>query len=130
MQNCLRQSKCQENTPGVLAPAEDLRGAAFSKWLLNALIPLDEGLCGIEEWTQKQVVGPVLCWKRKMTLSGACPLICEGGVGTEFLPVSTVQITAPSHPPGLTSVPNPTPNSDIDTLIAKVTVFGDRSFPG
>lgn len=73
------------------------------------------------------MVGPALCWKRKMTLSGACPRICEGGVGTT-VPVSTIQITAPSHPPGLTSVPNPTPNSDVDALIAKVTIFGDRSF--
>lgn len=46
-------------------------------------IHLDEGLCGIEEWTQKQVAGPVLCQKMKMTLSGACPLICEVGVGTQ-----------------------------------------------
>lgn len=93
-------------------------------------IYLDEELCGIEEWTQKQVVGPMLCWKRKMTLSGACPLICEGGVGTQRSCRSVLYKSAPSHPPGLNSVPNPTPNSDVDALTSKVTIFGDRSFPG
>ena len=93
-------------------------------------IHLDEELCGIEEWTQKQVAGPVLCWKRKMTLPGACPLIYEGGVGTQRFCWSVLYKSAPSHPPELNSIPNPTPNSDANALTSKVTIFGDRSFLG